>query len=149
MLTRRRFLLSGAVLFAGGGLAAGEAAAMDPYLLEDILQGVSDTLIRDYIRSNYRYGHWDGHYWWRDGWRLSVGDYRGWLIDAYYGRPWGRPYGHYRPNAYNRFDRYDRPPRPHHRPPQRPPRPDHRPPEGVHPNGRDPWDYRGRGGPLR
>lgn len=143
MLTRRRFLLSGAVLFAGGGLAAGEAAAMDPYLLEDILQGVSDALIRDYIRSNYRYGHWDGHYWWRDGWRLSAGDYRGWLIDAYYGRPWGRP------NAYNRFDRYDRPPRPHHRPPQRPPRPDHRPPEGVHPNGRDPWDYRGRGGPLR
>ena len=59
MLTRRKLVL-GAALAALVPVAPA-LAAPDP-LLADILYGVSDALIRDYIYRNYEYGRWDGRY---------------------------------------------------------------------------------------
>lgn len=61
MLTRRKLVLGAAL--AALVPAAPALAAPDP-LLADILYGVSDALIRDYIYRNYEYGRWDGRYWW-------------------------------------------------------------------------------------
>ncbi len=61
MLTKRQFLL--------GGIALATASFMSPTmassaaLLDDILHGVSDALVREYIREHYREGRWDGSHW--------------------------------------------------------------------------------------
>lgn len=68
MLTRRKLVL-GAALAALVPVAPA-LAAPDP-LLADILYGVSDALIRDYIYRNYEYGRWDGRYWWYRGNRYT------------------------------------------------------------------------------
>lgn len=62
MLTRRKLVLGAAL--AALVPAAPALAAPDP-LLADILYGVSDALIRDYIYRNYEYGRWDGRYYLR------------------------------------------------------------------------------------
>ena len=64
MLTRRKLVLGAALAVLVP--AAPALAAPDP-LLADILYGVSDALIRDYIYRNYEYGRWDGRYWWTGG----------------------------------------------------------------------------------
>lgn len=55
MLTRRK-LIMGAVATALAGLGATPALARDERLLADILYGVSDALVRDYIRDRYEDG---------------------------------------------------------------------------------------------
>lgn len=55
MLTRRK-LIMGAVATALVGLGATPALARDERLLADILYGVSDALVRDYIRDRYEDG---------------------------------------------------------------------------------------------
>lgn len=122
MLTRRKLVL-GAALAALVPVAPA-LAAPDP-LLADILYGVSDALIRDYIYRNYEYGCWDGRYWWYRGNRYTPATYRRFWIDDYY--------------------RHYPPPPPAHRPPpsghRPPPPPGHRPPPPPHfdgPGGRPP-----------
>lgn len=133
MLTRRKLVLGAALAVLVP--AAPALAAPDP-LLADILYGVSDALIRDYIYRNYEYGRWDGRYWWYRGNRYTPATYRRFWIDDYY--------RHYPP-----------PPRPPQfaggRPPGGPgpgPRPPHgggpRPPHFGGPGGRGPG---GPGGP--
>lgn len=100
MLTRRKLVLGAALAVLVP--AAPALAAPDP-LLADILYGVSDALIRDYIYRNYEYGRWDGRYWWYRGNRYTPATYRRFWIDDYY--------------------RHYPPPPPAHRPP-----PGHRPP---------------------
>lgn len=68
MLTRRKLVLGAALAVLVP--AAPALAAPDP-LLADILYGVSDALIRDYIYRNYEYGRWDGRYWWYRGNRYT------------------------------------------------------------------------------
>ena len=122
MLTRRKLVLGAAL--AALVPAAPALAAPDP-LLADILYGVSDALIRDYIYRNYEYGRWDGRYWWYRGNRYTPATYRRFWIDDYY-RHYPPP-----PPAH-------RPPPPGHRPP---PPPGHRPPPPSHfdgPGGRPP-----------
>lgn len=104
MLTRRKLVLGAAL--AALVPAAPALAAPDP-LLADILYGVSDALIRDYIYRNYEYGRWDGRYWWYRGNRYTPATYRRFWIDDYY--------------------RHYPPPPPAHRPP-----PGHRPPPPPH-----------------
>lgn len=114
MLTRRKLVL-GAALAALVPVAPA-LAAPDP-LLADILYGVSDALIRDYIYRNYEYGRWDGRYWWYRGNRYTPATYRRFWIDDYYRH-------------------YPSPP-----PAHRPPPPGHRPPPPPHfdgPGGRPP-----------
>ena len=113
MLTRRKLVLGAALAVLVP--AAPALAAPDP-LLADILYGVSDALIRDYIYRNYEYGCWDGRYWWYRGNRYTPATYRRFWIDDYY--------------------RHYPPPPPAHRPP-----PGHRPPPPPHfdgPGGRPP-----------
>ena len=113
MLTRRKLVLGAALAVLVP--AAPALAAPDP-LLADILYGVSDALIRDYIYRNYEYGRWDGRYWWYRGDRYTPATYRRFWIDDYY--------------------RHYPPPPPAHRPP-----PGHRPPPPPHfdgPGGRPP-----------
>ena len=71
MLTRRK-LIMGAVATALVGLGATPALARDERLLADILYGVSDALVRDYIRDRYEDGRWDGHYWYYGGHRYTA-----------------------------------------------------------------------------
>lgn len=104
MLTRRKLVLGAALAVLVP--AAPALAAPDP-LLADILYGVSDALIRDYIYRNYEYGRWDGRYWWYRGNRYTPATYRRFWIDDYY--------------------RHYPPPPPAHRPP-----PGHRPPPPPH-----------------
>lgn len=111
MLTRRKLVLGAAL--AALVPAAPALAAPDP-LLADILYGVSDALIRDYIYRNYEYGRWDGRYWWYRGNRYTPATYRRFWIDDYY--------------------RHYPPPPPAHRPPppgHRPPRPRNLRAEGL------------------
>ena len=113
MLTRRKLVLGAALAVLVP--AAPALAAPDP-LLADILYGVSNALIRDYIYRNYEYGRWDGRYWWYRGNRYTPATYRRFWIDDYY--------------------RHYPPPPPAHRPP-----PGHRPPPPPHfdgPGGRPP-----------
>lgn len=81
MLTRRKLVLGAALAVLVP--AAPALAAPDP-LLADILYGVSDALIRDYIYRNYEYGRWDGRYWWYRGNRYTPATYRRFWIDDYY-----------------------------------------------------------------
>lgn len=83
MLTRRKLVLGAALAVLVP--AAPALAAPDP-LLADILYGVSDALIRDYIYRNYEYGRWDGRYWWYRGNRYTPATYRRFWIDDYYRR---------------------------------------------------------------
>ena len=78
MLTRRKLVLGAALAVLVP--AAPALAAPDP-LLADILYGVSDALIRDYIYRNYEYGRWDGRYWWYRGNRYTPATYRRFWID--------------------------------------------------------------------
>lgn len=118
MIARRTVILFTA---ASLGLAATGANASED-LLGDILRGVADAFTRDYIRHHYRDGHWDGRYWWYDGRRFSVVEYRRFLI----GRAGPRP---------------PAPPRPM---PQRPPKP-----HGPHPGPGRPGFGPGPGGGPR
>ena len=113
MLTRRKLVLGAALAVL---VPAAPALAAPDSLLADILYGVSDALIRDYIYRNYEYGRWDGRYWWYRGNRYTPATYRRFWIDDYY--------------------RHYPPPPPAHRPP-----PGHRPPPPPHfdgPGGRPP-----------
>ena len=103
MISRRSVILSaGAFCLSFAGLPAAQAA--DPRFLEDLLHGVSDALIRDYIRKHYDKGKFDGKRWQKDGKRYSPIEYRNHLIEQY------------------RRDDFDRRapkrPEPQHRPPQ-------------------------------
>lgn len=135
MLTRRKLVLGAALAVLVP--AAPALAAPDP-LLADILYGVSDALIRDYIYRNYEYGRWDGRYWWYRGNRYTPATYRRFWINDYY--------RHYPPPP---------PLRPPHfaggRPPggpgPRPPQPPHGPgPRHPHGGGPRPPHFGGPGG---
>lgn len=81
MLQRRKVLLG---LTAGMMLSVAPIAfAQDELLLRDILHGVSDAVVRDYIRDHYHEGRWDGHYWRHDGHRFTPREYRDYLCDRY------------------------------------------------------------------
>lgn len=82
MFTRRKVLTGLAAALAAGAVAPA-AFARDDELLLDILDGVTDALIRDYIRDNYRHGRWDGSYWWYDGRRYTPAEYRRYFCDEY------------------------------------------------------------------
>ena len=133
MLTRRTFIEAG---FAAAALSAAPAFAADSRLLADILDGVSDAVVRDYIRDHYQDdgSRWDGHYWWRDGKRYTPREYRDHLSHEYEQHGRGKKLGHYKNGkAYGegpgkkgkKFDHADRrAPAPA---PRREPRPDGRP----------------------
>ena len=114
MLTRRQFLAACGALPAAG-LSASPAFAHDPRLLEDILYGVSDALIRGYIRDHYGEGRWDGNHWWYDGRRYSIIEYRNLLIDRYSHHRRFRPREVYDHNPPHRPESHR-----DHRPPRRP-----------------------------
>ena len=101
MLTRRK-LIMGAVATALVGLGATPALARDERLLADILYGVSDALVRDYIR--------DIH----------------WRAEEYPRQPPKKPKKRKKPHPHPRDwddddDDDDDRRRPHHRPPPPPP----------------------------
>lgn len=106
MLTRRK-LIMGAVATALVGLGATPALARDERLLADILYGVSDALVRDYIRDRYE----DGRYW----------------AEEYHRQPPKKPKKRKKPHPHPRDwdddddDDDDDRRRPHHRPPPPPP----------------------------
>ena len=105
MLTRRK-LIMGAVATALVGLGATPALARDERLLADILYGVSDALVRDYIRDRYEYGR----YW----------------AEEYHRQPPKKPKKRKKPHPHPRDwddddDDDDDRRRPHHRPPPSPP----------------------------
>lgn len=92
MLTRRK-LIMGAVATALVGLGATPALARDERLLADILYGVSDALVRDYIRDRYEDGRWDGHYWYYGGHRYTPHEYGRYWAEEYHRQPPTRPAG--------------------------------------------------------
>ena len=107
MITRRHLILgacSALLPFA----AVPTVDAHDRILVEELVYGVSDALIRSYIRRHCDRAYWHDGYWWLDGRRYSVIEYRNYLIEDYYRDRRRRQYGH-RP-----------PPPPHHRPPPTP-----------------------------
>ena len=67
------------------------SAAADERLLAEILHGVTDVLIEDYIREKYGEGRWDGRYWWYDGHRYSPREYRIYWEEDYRRHPKWRP----------------------------------------------------------
>lgn len=85
MLTRRNFICGSAAALVSAFGFAGTASASDSRLLADILDGVSDALVRDYIREHYQEdgSRWDGHYWWRDGKKYTPHEYREFLSHEY------------------------------------------------------------------
>ena len=80
MLSRRMLLLGAAA--AAVIPAAPAFAGADP-LLSDILRGVTDALVRDYIRGRYQEGRWDGSRWWHDGKSYSPEAYGRYWADDY------------------------------------------------------------------
>lgn len=130
MLTRRK-LIMGAVATALAGLEATPALARDERLLADILYGVSDALVRDYIRDRYEDGRWDGHYWYYGGHRYTPHEYGRYWAEEYHRHPPKKPKKRKKPHPHHRDwdddddddddDRRRR--RPHHRPPPPPPPP--------------------------
>lgn len=126
---RRRILQGAAAVLAIGAVPAVAFAGNDA-LLADILVGVGDALIRDYIRKNYGHGRWDGHYWHYEGRRYTPREYRDFWVARY--QPPAPP-----------------PPRPAAPPPHPAPPPHRNPP----PPGRGPGPAggpgRGPGGPGR
>ena len=83
MFTRRKFLIGGAASFASGLGFMMPAAASDSLLLADILHGVSDALVSDYIRDHYREGRWDGSHWWYGGHKYTPQEYSIFLEKRY------------------------------------------------------------------
>ena len=86
MLPKRQFLLGGTALVAStlGGAWLTPAMANEVTLLNDILHGVSDALVREYIRENYRHdGRWDGRHWIVGTHRYSPAQYRVYLEGRY------------------------------------------------------------------
>lgn len=128
MLTRRK-LIMGAVATALAGLGATPALARDERLLADILYGVSDALVRDYIRDRYEDGRWDGHYWYYGGHRYTPHEYGRYWAEEDQRHPPKKPKKRKKPHPHPRDwdddddddddDRRRR--RPHHRPPPPPP----------------------------
>ena len=112
MITRRHLILgacSALLPFA----AVPTAEAHDRILVEELVYGVSDALIRSYIRRHCDRAYWHDGYWWLDGRRYSVIEYRNYLIEDYYRDRRHRQYGHRPPPA----PPHHRPaPPPHHRP---------------------------------
>lgn len=97
MLTKRQFLFGGVVLLGTGmaGTFSLPASANEATLLSDILHGVSDALVREYIREHYRDGaRWDGRVWIVDNRRYSPAEYRVYLEDRYRRAPHPEPQGH-------------------------------------------------------
>ncbi len=88
MITRRTLLLA---FTTAAVYPAVPCVAADDRLLAEILHGVSDALIRDYIREKYGEGHWDGRYWWYDGHRFSPEEYREFWEEDYRHHPGWRP----------------------------------------------------------
>lgn len=125
MLTRRK-LIMGAVATALVGLGATPALARDERLLADILYGVSDALVRDYIRDRYEDGRWDGHYWYYGGHRYTPHEYGRYWAEEYHRQPPKKPKKRKKPHPHPRDwddddDDDDDRRRPHHRPPPPPP----------------------------
>lgn len=125
MLTRRK-LIMGAVATALVGLGATPALARDERLLADILYGVSDALVRDYIRDRYEDGRWDGHYWYYGGHRYTPHEYGHYWAEEYHRQPPKKPKKRKKPHPHPRDwddddDDDDDRRRPHHRPPPPPP----------------------------
>lgn len=124
MLTRRK-LIMGAVATALVGLGATPALARDERLLADILYGVSDALVRDYIRDRYEDGRWDGHYWYYGGHRYTPHEYGRYWAEEYHRQPPKKPKKRKKPHPHPRDwddddDDDDDRRRPHHRPPPPP-----------------------------
>lgn len=93
MITRRHLILgacSALLPFA----AVPTAEAHDRILVEELVYGVSDALIRSYIRRHCDRAYWHDGYWWLDGRRYSVIEYRNYLIEDYYRDRRRRQYGH-------------------------------------------------------
>lgn len=145
MISRRTVLFAaGAFGLSFAGIPAAQAA--DSRLLEDLLYGVSDALIRDYIRKHYEDGHYDGRRWKKDGKRYSPYEYRNHLIEQYRREEFERR-APKRPEP-QKHQPAHRPPEPprhtqDHRPPQpqkhgQPPKPDHQPESPRHDGRYDP-----------
>ena len=81
MTTRRTLLTAGFAAALCTGFSV-PAFASDR-LLEDILYGISDALIREYVRKHYREGEWDGRYWYRDGRHCTPEEYGRYFRDEY------------------------------------------------------------------
>lgn len=101
MLTRRK-LIMGAVATALVGLGATPALARDERLLVDILYGVSDALVRDYIRDRYEDGRWDGHYWYYGGHRYTPHEYGRYWAEEYHRQPPKKPKKRKKPHPHPR-----------------------------------------------
>ena len=101
MLTRRK-LIMGAVATALVGLGATPALARDERLLADILYGVSDALVRDYIRDRYEDGRWDGHYWYYGGHRYTPHEYGRYWAEEYHRQPPKKPKKRKKPHPHPR-----------------------------------------------
>ena len=101
MLTRRK-LIMGAVATALVGLGATPALARDERLLADILYGVSDALVRDYIRDRYEDGRWDGHYWYYGGHRYTPHEYGRYWAEDYHRQPPKKPKKRKKPHPHPR-----------------------------------------------
>ena len=101
MLTRRK-LIMGAVATALAGLGATPALARDERLLADILYGVSDALVRDYIRDRYEDGRWDGHYWYYGGHRYTPHEYGRYWAEEYHRHPPKKPKKRKKPHPHPR-----------------------------------------------
>ena len=101
MLTRRK-LIMGAVATALAGLGATPALARDERLLADIRYGVSDALVRDYIRDRYEDGRWDGHYWYYGGHRYTPHEYGRYWAEEYHRHPPKKPKKRKKPHPHHR-----------------------------------------------
>ncbi len=77
----RRTIVFGSACVAATSLVPGLAFARpaSDRLLDDILIGISDAVVRNYIRDHYHEGRWDGRYWWHEGRRYTVDEYRHYL----------------------------------------------------------------------
>lgn len=116
MLTRRKLLVA---IGVSAALPAMPAIARDDALLADILHGVSDALIRDYIRDHYEEGRWDGRHWYLHGHRYSPREYRVYLVEEYHRHPGWKP-KHWKRKHKDLDDDWDDDDHPrHHRPRRR------------------------------
>lgn len=106
MLTRRK-LIMGAVATALAGLGATPALARDERLLADILYGVSDALVRDYIRDRYEDGRWDGHYWYYGGHRYTLHEYGRYWAEEYHRHPPKKPKKRKKPHPHEEEPLHD------------------------------------------
>ena len=82
MTARRTLLISGFAALVTSGLSLPAFAASDR-LLDDILIGITDALVRDYVRDHYREGQWDGKYWHYNGRRYTPEEYGRFMRNEY------------------------------------------------------------------